>query len=508
MRKLTQEEIIKRFIEVHGNKYDYSKVEYRGMQKHVIIICPKHGEFMMTPHNHISGQGCPECVGRNMNTEKAIKRAIEIHGNYYSFDEFKYIKSNVKSIVICPKHGRFEITPNDLFQGGGCPKCRIDKMKEKNTIKADEFKKRGYEKFGGRFDYSDLIYNGYQKETDFNCPIHGKIRMKPKDHLKYKYGCPKCTGRSLSTYDWIKRFFEVHGNLYSYDEFVFLGSKIKSIVICPKHGRFEITPNAHYYGEGCPECAKERVQQFNSMGKEKFLEKAYEIYHGEYRYGDNMVYVNAHTPINAYCDKHGWFETTPNNHLKGKGCPKCAREITAAKLSLGNEGFKERIHSIYGKEFLLDKVNYINNRTPIEIGCKKHGYFEVIPEVLFRGNGCPMCNKLRSESEVMDLLAKKGIKFEHEKTFDWLLYKGKQRLDFYLSDYNIAIEYQGIQHFIPVDYANKGKEWAMEQLNENKKRDKNKKELCEKHGIKVYYINYNEDKEIKINTILSELKNS
>ena len=97
------------------------------------------------------------------------------------------------------------------------------------------------------------------------------------------------------------------------------------------------------------------------------------------------------------------------------------------------------------------------------------------------------------------------IRYEYEHTFDWLTYKGKQRVDFFLPEYNAVIEYQGEEHYLPIDFAGKGEEWANQALMECIDRDKNKKKLCEKNGLKIFYIGFFEDKETRLLQILSHL---
>src|SRR5581483_6407391 len=97
-KKSNTEEFIKKARKVHGNKYDYSKVNYLGWNKKIIIICPIHGEFQQSPHNHIKGHsqdqtikkgtGCPECTHHKpLNNEIFIERAKEVHGNTYNYDK-------------------------------------------------------------------------------------------------------------------------------------------------------------------------------------------------------------------------------------------------------------------------------------------------------------------------------------------------------------------------------------------------------------------------------------
>ena len=98
------------------------------------------------------------------------------------------------------------------------------------------------------------------------------------------------------------------------------------------------------------------------------------------------------------------------------------------------------------------------------------------------------------ENKIVNVLKKNNINFEQQKRFDWL---GRQSLDFYLPDYNIAIECQGEQHFKSVDY------WGgKDAYNKRKQLDLKKKKLCEKNNIKLYYILYNENLKEKVKEIL------
>jgi hypothetical protein len=117
--------IIDRFNKKHKNFYDYSLVDYDGTDKKVIIICPIHGEFKQTPHHHLSGSGCPECKGvKQLTTDSFIKKAKEIHGDSYDYSKVNYVNNRTKVKIICPIHGVFEQSPNDhLNKKTGCPIC-------------------------------------------------------------------------------------------------------------------------------------------------------------------------------------------------------------------------------------------------------------------------------------------------------------------------------------------------------------------------------------------------
>ena len=111
MRKTT-EEFIKEAREIHGDKYDYSKVEYKGYSVKVCIICPEHGEFWQVPNSHLKGCGCPSCSKvKRLTTEEFIKRSKEIHGNRYDYSKTRYINKRTKVTITCPIHGDFEQNP-------------------------------------------------------------------------------------------------------------------------------------------------------------------------------------------------------------------------------------------------------------------------------------------------------------------------------------------------------------------------------------------------------------
>ena len=100
---------IEKARKVHGNKYDYSKVEYHNNHEKVCIICPEHGEFWQTPKNHLKGCNCPKCSNvYKMSNEEWIEKAREIHGDKYDYSKTHYISNKLKVKIICPKHGEFE----------------------------------------------------------------------------------------------------------------------------------------------------------------------------------------------------------------------------------------------------------------------------------------------------------------------------------------------------------------------------------------------------------------
>ena len=129
-----REQIIEKFRNVHGNKYDYSKVEYITMHDKVCIICPEHGDFYQEPRSHVKGQGCPICgnikraKSKTDSLEEFIEKAKKKHGLKYEYSEVNYVNNLTKIKVNCDKHGAFLIRPDMLLQGHGCPECKKETL--------------------------------------------------------------------------------------------------------------------------------------------------------------------------------------------------------------------------------------------------------------------------------------------------------------------------------------------------------------------------------------------
>lgn len=123
-RRKTTEEFVRDAILVHSDKYDYSKVEYIGSNNKIIIICQKHGDFLQRPNHHLRGVNCVKCSGNYMpTTEEWITKSIKIHNNTYNYSKVIYKNSDTKVIIICQEHGEFLQTPHSHLTGVGCAKC-------------------------------------------------------------------------------------------------------------------------------------------------------------------------------------------------------------------------------------------------------------------------------------------------------------------------------------------------------------------------------------------------
>ena len=172
------QEFIKKAKAVHGDKYDYSKVEYKTNRIEICIICPKHGEFWQTPANHLRGRGCKKCAFEKISkiktktTEQFIKDARKIHGDRYDYSKVEYKNNETKVCIICPIHGEFWQNPNSHLSGCKCPKCANLEFPKKYNTKT--FIEKAREIHGDKYDYSKTVFNGIMENLIINCPIHGK----------------------------------------------------------------------------------------------------------------------------------------------------------------------------------------------------------------------------------------------------------------------------------------------------------------------------------------------
>lgn len=301
---------------------------------------------------------------------------------------------------------------------------------------------------------------------------------------------------------FIEAAHKVHGNLYDYSNIELKGSAQKIEITCKRCGNvFMQRPGDHLAGNGCPDCGRIKQSVCKKKDINHFLTeiKQKRNDHGEFYDYSNVIYEGMNKKVEIICPKHGPFWQTPLNHIQNHNCPECGKINYKEKRTLTTEEFLDRAQknrsdscSVYD----YSKVVYKGNSEKIEIICPKHGSFWQNPkDHAHKNSGCPICNSSHLEEKTRWALTDLGIKFEFQKRFDWL---GKQSLDFYLPDYNIALECQGIQHYEQVEaFGNT--------LKEIQTRDKYKYRKCKLRGVQIRYIKYDTvDIRAKIKKLLNK----
>lgn len=289
-----------------------------------------------------------------------------------------------------------------------------------------------------------------------------------------------------NTQEFIKKAILKHGNKYSYEKTVYDGKDKPVVITCPKHGDFIQTPHEHLSGCGCQKCWQER-KTTPRIPKEKFIEISNKIHNGKYDYSQ-VDYHGVDKKVTIVCSIHGNFEQTPQNHMKGQGCPKCAN-LRKGMYQVGTtESFIEKAQKVHGNKYDYSKVHYVNNREKVCIVCPEHGEFMQKPLDHIHGSGCPECGKHLDKSEklVLKNLREKYGEVSYQYTEPWLQSKTSfSYIDFYLPEYKIGVEYQGRQHFGPISHFG-GEESYQKQSG----RDLSKYERCKEHGIQIFYISF------------------
>lgn len=264
--KYTTKSYIDKCINIHGNKYDYSLVEYLGSIKKVKIICKIHGIFEQLAFCHIQGQNCSKCHfdKKKKGIVDFILKCDEIHNNTYNYTLVKFENRHDKIDIMCSKHGIFNQRAADHLRGRGCPYCYKSSLKKENEV----FIKEASKIHNNKYKYIGK-YDNAHKYIDIECPEHGIFKQKPYSHLNGQ-GCMKCQYESYDTESFIKKSNEMHNYFYKYDDVVYINGVEKVNITCPKHGNFKQTPNSHSQGQGCPRCSslisKYELKWLDSIG--------------------------------------------------------------------------------------------------------------------------------------------------------------------------------------------------------------------------------------------------
>ena len=197
-KKFTKKDFIKKAQETHGDKYDYSKVEYVDSYTKVKIICKEHGIFEQEANSHLRGSGCKVCrnellsLKRRSNKEEFIKNAKLIHEDKYDYKLVKYVNTHTKIKIICPYHGEFDQSPANHLKGHECKKCGDLNTGRGLSQGKDLFVENAKIIHNNKYDYSLVNYKNNRTKVIIKCDNHGVFEQYPGNHIHKKQGCPLC----------------------------------------------------------------------------------------------------------------------------------------------------------------------------------------------------------------------------------------------------------------------------------------------------------------------------
>jgi hypothetical protein len=186
-KTLTTNEFIKKAVLKHGERYDYSLVDYKHGMSKIKIICLKHGQFEQTPSHHLCGSGCTKCSNNLITTKEFIEKAIVKHGNKYEYSKVNYKNVRTKVIITCLIHGDFEQLPCEHLKGSICIKCAHNKK----ALTKECFIKRANLIHNNKYNYNKVEYKNAHTKVIIVCPKHGSFLQEPQSHLS-GCGCVQC----------------------------------------------------------------------------------------------------------------------------------------------------------------------------------------------------------------------------------------------------------------------------------------------------------------------------
>lgn len=442
-------------------------------------------------------------MAKKLTQEEFLADITKRLGETIDFSKSIYVNDNTPIECKCKKCGKTWFpTPNNLKQGRGCPQCNH----KSSRYTLDEWQELVKKRHGDKYDLSLVTeYKSRNQILDIIChekfkdgSEHGVFQITSASFLN-GHGCPHCA-KNVRKEKETKPFEQmvedaknVHGDKYIYDKETYVNAHVKMKITCPIHGEFWQTPHAHINKKrGCPKC-----NGGVKLTQEEYLEKIKDIYKNTFDLSQ-IKYTNANGIVTPICPKHGLFEIKARNFAKGHGCPMCAKEKNKNSLTYTQEKVIEMAKQVHGDRYNYDNSKYVNMLTPMAITCPIHGEFWQMPNKhIHMKQGCPKCNESKLEKEIGEYLSENNIESEQGKRFKWL---GLQHLDFYLPQYNIAIECQGEQHYKPTRFGSNNDEKFLEKIFiSQQQRDQRKKQLCEENGVKLlYYTTYKNVKEDEI----------
>lgn len=404
----TLERFIKEAYEIHKDKFDYSKIiekDFKNSKSNIPLSCKNcNYEWNTKITDHINGRrGCPQCSGNLPYTlEKFLQKAKEKHGNNFDYSNIKSddIK-NIKSLIqvkcnICQYE--WSITISNHIRSG-CPSCN-----GKLTWNLEKFLKEAYKVHQNKFDYSKIKEENikfFKSKIPLICnSCNYEWYTTISNHMKYKYGCPSCSGNAKWTLErLIKKGNMIHGGKISYEnikENDVINSKSKVNLKCNIcfHEWNTTDIDCHINQKtGCPNCSGNILWNFD-----RFVKKSKEIHGEKYNYDKVKLLpkLTAKTKIPLKCNKcsYEWNTTQLQHHIHSKsGCPECS-----GLIAWNLEKFLKKAKEIHGDKFFYGKIqehHIKNQKSAVPLICNKCKYewdTTIIGSHINIGTGCPNCS--------------------------------------------------------------------------------------------------------------------
>jgi hypothetical protein len=271
----------------------------------------------------------------------------------------------------------------------------------------------------------------------------------------------------------------------------YINGQTKTTIICPQHGPFEQRPNSHLLGWECKQCGNEKCSETKRDDTAEFIRKARET-HGEKFDYSKVNYQGNKTKVTIICTYHGEFNQLPAEHIIGKGCHKCSGLVRS-----NTEEFIAKARNKHGDKYDYSKTHYNRKGEKVIITCKKHGDFQ--QETSSHLSGCPNCKNSLGEETIYVYLKRLNVNFIREYKYADCKDIEELPFDFYLPDHNLLIEYDGKQHFEPLEFFG-----GMEAFLDRVKKDTIKINYAKNKEIPLLRIRFDESIDEKLDEFLIE----
>ena len=346
----------------------------------------------------------------------------------------------------------------------------------------EQFKQEVYDLVGDEYVFLDTYVNSKAKIRVKHNKCGNVYEVSPNAFLKGNR-CPLCYGNIKKTdAQFKKEIYDLVGNEYTFlDSYV--NNKTKLRVKHNKCGNvYKVRPNRFLRGDRCVYCSKFKKTDA------QFKKEVYGLVGDEYTFLD--PYVNYHTKIRVKHNKCGnIYGVRPSDFIRGSRCSYCVQLKLVDKLTKTNQQFKQEVFNLVGNEYTFLEP-YVNAQSKIKIKHNKCGNtYEVRPtDFLDHQTRCPYCNSPKGEALITKILDMLNIKYEYQKTFSDLKDVQLLSYDFYIPSQSILIEYQGRQHYEPVDCFGGNDKFVVQQ-----KHDKMKSDYAKDHGYHLIAVPYTYD---------------
>ena len=486
-RSKTHEEFSRDAKDITSNGYeilsDYTNAKTKIRIKH--NVCGH--VYDVLPHNFLKGRKCPNpsCrfAGVKKTNEEFLKEVYDAVGVEYTFID-EYVNSMRKLRAIHENCGNiYEVSPNTfLSKGARCPTCQKRKLKT-----TEEFKYEVFNIVGGEYTVVGEYINS-ATHVDVLHNACGRVNDVTPNRFLRGTRCPYCLPNSLKT---TSEFLEIVHSLVG-DEYEFYGEYINSQTrmdvlhkVCGH--KYKVIPNNFTRGTRCPRCDG----RFKT--EDDFKNDLHTIINDSHEYLGG--FVNYITHVNVRHKKCGFeYKTTPSNLFNGRGhgCRKCGQKATTEALKRSDEDFVKEVKKLVGVKYTFLEKYDVGGKKIRAIHNECGHIYNVEPRAFLEGNRCPKCRSSKGEVRIMDFLDSVGVGYIHQYRdvncknirvlpFDFLVNHHDRKL---------IIEFDGEQHFKPVQIGRMSKEDAIKNYESQVLRDNIKNDFCIENDIPMLRIPY------------------